>query len=489
MKRALRWRDHVAVNIYWLGLNTVSGTITPVLLPYLVALYVPDTQKNTYLAAIRVAGLAVAMTIQPLAGMISDRSTLRWGRRRPFILAGSLFDLLFLLLIGASPLFANMFLDGRSDSPDGVSLAYFVLLVGILLLQTSSNVAHGALQGLIPDLVPQKQRGRSSGVKAVMELLPSFVIIFLGPLVDAGRIGLTMVIVATVLSLTMLATLLWVREERLEDPPPRMPVRGALRLLALTAIFVGVTQAATWLVHSAGRLLETYGATLSLRVAAVGASGLTGMTVAVLVGVWLGARVGIGPRARHNRPFIWWVVNRLLFLAAVGSIQSFAQYFLRDVLLLENAVTVTTVLLGIVALFLIPAALGGGVLADRVGHRRVVGGAGLIAAAGTLLLLFSTDIPLVVASGCVIGTGTGLFMASNWALGTQLVPPGQAGKYLGISNLAGAGAGIVGAGIGGPLADFFNALSPGLGYLVIFAIYGSLFLLSTLSLTKVSPVQ
>ena len=68
---------------------------------------------------------------------------------------------------------------------------------------------------------------------------------------------------------------------------------------------------------------------------------------------------------------------------------------------------------------------------------------------------------------------------------TSLAPPDQAGRYLGISNLAGAGAGIVGAGIGGPLADFFNRLGPGLGYLVIFALYGALFLLSVAALARV----
>ena len=80
-------------------------------------------------------------------------------------------------------------------------------------------------------------------------------------------------------------------------------------------------------------------------------------------------------------------------------------------------------------------------------------------------------------------------MATNWALGTDLVPKDQAGKFLGISNVAGAGAGIVGAGIGGPMADFFNALQPGLGYLVIITLYGLLFLFSTFSLTKVTGVR
>ena len=53
---------------------------------------------------------------------------------------------------------------------------------------------------------------------------------------------------------------------------------------------------------------------------------------------------------------------------------------------------------------------------------------------------------------------TGLFMTANWALGTDLVPAGEAGRYLGVSNLAGAGAGIVGAGIGGLVADCHQPL-------------------------------
>jgi hypothetical protein len=40
------------------------------------------------------------------------------------------------------------------------------------------------------------------------------------------------------------------------------------------------------------------------------------------------------------------------------------------------------------------------------------------------------------------------------------------------------------------MADFFNRARPGLGYLVIFALYGALFLLSVLALIKVKePAQ
>jgi hypothetical protein len=60
--------------------------------------------------------------------------------------------------------------------------------------------------------------------------------------------------------------------------------------------------------------------------------------------------------------------------------------------------------------------------------------------------------------------------------------PAEAGQYLGMSNLAGAGAGLIGTGLGGPIADYLNANVPGLGYFVLFATYGLLFLLSTISL-------
>ena len=66
MRSPLRWRDYIAINIYWLGLNISSGIITPVLLPYLVALFVPAESKNSYLALARVVGLSAAMLVQPV---------------------------------------------------------------------------------------------------------------------------------------------------------------------------------------------------------------------------------------------------------------------------------------------------------------------------------------------------------------------------------------------------------------------------------------
>jgi sugar phosphate permease len=43
------------------------------------------------------------------------------------------------------------------------------------MLQFSLNIAHSALQGLIPDLVPKEQRGTTSGVKGLIEIVGAIV--------------------------------------------------------------------------------------------------------------------------------------------------------------------------------------------------------------------------------------------------------------------------------------------------------------------------
>jgi MFS family permease len=489
MTPKLRWYEYITINIYWLGINVSTGTITPVLLPFLVAMFVPTAMKNTSLATVRVLGLAAAMLVQPLAGMLSDRNTSRWGRRRPFIFGGVLFSLIFLLIIGISPSLQRSGSNHFFQDTFGYNVAFIVLMIGIVLLQISSNTTQAAAQGLIPDMVPIDQRGRASGVKAVMELLPVFLVIFIGPLVDSGRIWTVLGIVGIAFLLTMLITLIFVKEKPIYEKPSDNLKGPFLRLVALTAIFVGIMQAAVWVVKLSGSQLNQLGASLNSQIILVGLAGLVGMAGSIFIGVYFGAWVGIGREAYQHKPFIWWIINRLLFLAAVGSIQGFAQFYLSDVLQIPDAATQTTYLLGAVALFLLPSAIGGGYIADRIGRKRLVGISGLIAACGAFLLLFAKSMPLVIVSGCIIGLGTGIFMATNWALGTDLAPKNEAGKFLGISNLAGAGAGIIGAGIGGPMADFFNALQPGLGYLVIVALYGGLFLLSILVLTRIHGIK
>jgi MFS family permease len=467
MKR-MRWYDYITYSLYWLGLNMATGSLTPIILPFVVAQFVGDAVKGTHLGVLRSAGLLVAILVQPAAGLLSDRSMLRMGRRRPFIVLGTLLDLVFLAMIA---------LAGN----------YWLLFAAVLLLQFSSNIAHGALQGLIPDRVPEDQRGRASAVKAVMELLPVILVGFTtAPLVGAGRLTLAIGLVMAFLLVTMVITVLAVHEEPRVEPahePLWPPMR---RIVLLTLVFGVVTTLFGGLVGAVGRLLRGTGVT---QLVGVGLAGLTAMAGAIVLGVWWSAQIGIGEGSQKYPSFTWWVINRLLYLASVGSIQGFAQYFLQDVVGVENAPVATGTLLRVVGVFTVVSALASGWLSDKLGRRMLVGLSGVTAAVGTSLLFVAQSMNVVVLSGVIIGLSAGIFLTVNWALGTELVPAEEAGLYLGVSNLAGAGAGVVGAGIGGPLADFFNAYQRGLGYLVIFAIYGALFLLSSVTLMRVKAPE
>jgi MFS family permease len=472
MKR-MRWYDHLSINLFWLGLNIRNTALGSVFMPYLVGIFAPEAIKNTALGAMRSAGLVIAMLVQPAAGLLSDRSTSRFGRRRPYILIGALFDVLFLAAIA-------------------LSWNYWALLISVLLIQFSSNVSHGPLQGLIPDLVPEDQRGMASSIKAIMELLPLILVgLTIAKLVGAGQLDWAIFATGAALLVVTLTTMIFVKETPLKEKPATPFWPPMIRVLGMLAgIVIG---AVAGLVGGgligglAGLVTLTFADTQTALAVGVGVGGAVAMIVAVVTGVWAGALSTLGKEARQQASFVWWIVNRLMFLAAATSIQGSVFYFVMYAFGLTNeaASSMTGSLTSIIGVFILLTALASGWIADRVGRKRLVGISGLMAAAGGFLLLTTIWVPnlvMVYVAGTVIGVATGLFMTANWALGTDLVPAEEAGRYLGVSNLAGAGAGIVGAGIGGLIADYLNGIRPGLGYFAIFASYAVLFVLSTVSL-------
>jgi MFS family permease len=472
MKR-LRWYDYLTINIFWLGLNIRNTALGSIFMPYLVGFFVPEEIKNTALGAMRSAGLVIAMLVQPAAGLLSDRSTSRFGRRRPYILVGALFDCLFLVAIA-------------------ISWNYWALLIAVLLIQFSSNVSHGPLQGLIPDLVPSDQRGRASAIKAIMELLPLILVgLTIARIVGAGNLDLAIFVTGASLLVVTLITVIFVKETPLREKPtapfwpPMVRVLGMLGGIVVGALagFLGGGVAG----GLSGLVTLAFANQATALSVGVGVGGAVAMAVAVVTGVWAGALGSLGKEARQNSQFVWWIVNRLMFLAAATSIQGSIFYFVMYAFKLnsEGASNMTGSLTSIIGIFIIVTALASGWISDRIGRKRLVALSGILAAGGNVLLLITIWIPnltIVYVSGTIIGLATGLFMTANWALGTDLVPDEEAGRYLGVSNLAGAGAGIIGAGIGGLVADYINHFYMGLGYFAIFAAYALLFALSAVAL-------
>jgi MFS family permease len=142
----------IRLSVYWLGLVAVVQGIAIVLQERITVL-VPDTSiQYTTLGALQVAGIIIAVLVQPTVGTLSDYTVSRFGRRKPYIVAGTLLDFLFLA--------------GLATSNTVLAVAAFVTL-----LQLSSNVAQGPFQGYVPDLVAAPQVGLASGMVGLFTVL------------------------------------------------------------------------------------------------------------------------------------------------------------------------------------------------------------------------------------------------------------------------------------------------------------------------------
>ena len=477
MTRLIRWYDYITFNVYFLGLTTLSQTMG-LITPLLVQQFVGETQKASYYGTFRLFTLMVALLAQALMGMFSDRSTSRWGRRRPYILIGTIVTAVLTILIGFTAGMQGM-------------LGFWVLFAIGLVQPVFSNMGQAAEQAIIPDLVPDEKRGRFSGVKAFLEIpVPLILVAFtVGKLVSQGHMWAGLLVAIGVLTIAMLLTML-IPEKPLQDKPAPVEWGPILRLVAMTGLF-------TLIILGMGQAVKFVGSNLMQGVSSptilftvMGLLGLLGMLIAVALGVWLSVRISIGEKARENPSFTWWVINRLAFLVGVVNLSTFAVYFLQARLgyVKEAAAAPASKLILFVGIFILISTLLASWLTDWFGVKRMVAMAGLVAVVGTVIALSIPSLPVIYVGGCIIGIGAGLFYSANWALGTLLVPKEEAGRYLGISNLAGAGAGAVGAYIGGPIADFVTAQVPqvpGFGYVLLFSIYGLLFLFSVIALTQV----
>ncbi len=227
MSRPLRWYDAITISVFFFGLTALSQT-NGLVFPLLVQQFVGEGSKGTYLGILRLWTLMVALLWQALMGMLSDRSTLPWGRRRPFIFIGTLGMLVFIALVGVSSGMAGM-------------NGFWFLFAMAILLSVASNTAHGPQQGLIPDLVPEDKRGRFSGVKSVLEVpLPMILVSFtIAKLIAAGNMWGGLILAMAVLVVVMLLTML-APEKRLEQAPAPFDWTPILRLALMTAVFTAI---------------------------------------------------------------------------------------------------------------------------------------------------------------------------------------------------------------------------------------------------------
>jgi len=311
----------------------------------------------------------------------------------------------------------------------GLAGGYITIFVIYCLLQVSCNTAMGPYQGFIPDLVPGGKRGLASGVKTLLEIGGGVALIYPIALfmdrysVDKGEswLWLSLGILAIVLLGTMVATVVTVKER---------PGAGGSQLPLLPTLYK------------------------SFKIDVKASPG-----------------------------FVWFLVSRLFILMAFTTLQTFALYFLKDVVGVADPAAATARFSIVVVAGMLALVYPAGRLSDKIGRKPIAISSGLLGALGILLIfLFQHSYIVIMLCGGLVGISFGAFMSTNWALATDLVLKGEEARYLGLTNIATAGGAAL-ARLIGPLIDFFNASSPNLGYSVmllacfIYFIVGSALLL------------
>lgn len=294
----------------------------------------------------------------------------------------------------------------------GLAPSFIILFTTYCLLQISSNTAQGPYQAFIPELVPEGRRGTASGVKTLLEIVGGVAVLYpIAILMDnyfAGEGSLWLWAALTALGVTLLAvmaaTVLLVKE------PPAVAAPRQSLLKTLYKPF----------------------------------------------------KIDL----RANRNFLWFLASRLLVFMAFATIQQFALNFLTDVIGVANPAEAT-------AQFSITAVVGmlvvvypAGRLSDRFGRKPIGITAGLLAALGVAIIFMSHSYTAIIVAAGVLGVAVGAFNSTNWALATDLVAKGEEARYLGLANVATAGGAAL-ARLIGPVIDFFNKATAGLGYQVM----------------------
>ncbi|RYP03135.1 hypothetical protein DL764_005342 [Monosporascus ibericus] len=141
-----------------IGISFVWGIEQTYCTPYLLSLGL--TKSNTSL--VWVAGPLSGLIVQPIVGVIADESKSKWGRRRPFIMAGAIISGLCLLILGFTKEIVGFFI---SDEATAKTLTVFIAVLAIYAVDFAVNVVMSAARSLVVDTLPisKQQTGSAWG--------------------------------------------------------------------------------------------------------------------------------------------------------------------------------------------------------------------------------------------------------------------------------------------------------------------------------------
>ena len=179
------------------------------------------------------------------------------------------------------------------------------------------------------------------------------------------------------------------------------------------------------------------------------------------------------PRSREGRPwrsiaaeawgtdilrehsFLWLVGSRLAILTGGAVLTQLATFYLARAMGLgeKDAGLVLIPLVALVAVGTVTSVIPAAKISDRVGRKRVIWASCALGAVGLAIVAAAPILPVAFLGALLYGISAGTFLAVDWALMTDIIPKASSGRYMGLSNVATASAGVLALAVGGTLMD------------------------------------
>jgi MFS family permease len=415
---ALPFAHLARISAYWLGLTAIDAGVNLVVQNrILFEGWVNPLEVGRTLFIVGVGGAIVGIIIQPTVGAISDYTVSRWGRRKPWIVIGSLLDVVFLL--------------GIAYSNTLLAIAAFVILLSL-----STNIARGPFQGYVPDLVPSPQVGLASAMVGLMQIL--------GNVIGFG--------------IASLAASLTAAERDAAALDGRVP--ADYLPLALVAIAVVELVTMVSVVRNVGQ----------------------GQPPKPREGKswWQIAREAWATDILRERSYVYLVASRLFFLMGGGILVNLALTYLAYSHGLDQgpanqlylALLVVVIVANVIAI--VPAARA----SDRFGRKPVIYAACAIGAVGVTIVALAPNTNIALVGAALFGASAGMFLSVDWALMTDIIPKADAGRYMGLSNVATGASTPLSIAVGGLVIDAVNTstgtldMGPRIAFLIGVGLYG-----------------
>ena len=391
--------------------GTWMALLTPVVVALALRLAQIDAKHEAgNLSLILGVGAVFALIANPLFGKLSDRTRSRFGMRRPWLVVGVItgtIGLLIIALVSTIPL----------------------ILVGWCIAQTGFNAVLAVEIAVLPDQVPEEQRGTVSGVLGMCQNVGIVAGVFLAQAVARSTFLLFML--PTIICLVLVLLFVFVLRDRKLDRTQQLPPYGV------------------------GEFLRSF---------------------------W------VNPVRYPD--FGWNWAGRFLIFMGLATLLSYQVFYLLNHLHENPGSVGTLVFLStlVQTIFIVIFSNVGGWLSDRLHRRKIlVIVAAVIYAAGLAAVAFVGSFNLFLVAIAITGIGQGIYLAIDLALAASVLPEGgkEAAKDLGVLNIANA----LPQSLAPAIAPLFLLIGGGNNYTALFAAAAVFALLGALAIQPIKGVR